>query len=742
MYLLLFTLPGTPIIYYGDEIGMGDNYYLGDRDGVRTPMQWSPDRNAGFSQCNPQKLFLPAVIDPEYHYEAVNVENQAANTSSLLWWMRRMIAVRKRHKAFGRGSFELRPLANPKVLSFVRRYEDETILVLVNLSRFAQMVEISHPRYIGKVPVDLFSRNRFPPIKDSSYVIILGPYDTHLLLLQQEERSDSAKHEVYAPLSLDVRWETFLKGEELGRLERILPDYLACCDWFGESVRSISSLRVATTVHVAGDDSNILLTFIDITHVDGTSETLLLPLYCAEHEEARALRETSPLSVIAVFESGQDECLLCDGIYSVRVREILFTMIARSKRIRSVSGVLSGVTGRAMKVLLAGISEAPQSEVLKSDRNAVSVRFDDNFFFKLYRRVEEGLNPEVEMGTFLTDEADFHGAAPFAGRMYLHGAGKESITLGTLHGYIPSHSDAWSATIDEVGRYFERVLEARGRGSITPPPPQPLLEACSKSTSADIHELVGGFYQRLAELIGRRTGELHLVLASRTDVDDFAPEAFNKLYQRSVYHSMQTAARRAFSRLGTAITGFDADTRAMAEKLLAMEQDVLKYIQVLNGREFPAKKIRIHGDYNLARLLYTGKDFIITDFEGEPARSLSERRIKRSPLRDVAGMIRSFHGAAHSQLLANNGRIRSKDAAYLEQWADYWYHHAAGCFLNSYLTTVAEADFFPHDPVDLKSLLDIFIIDRAVYELGNALDNAPEQVTIPIRGIMAVLADA
>lgn len=738
MYLLLFTLPGTPIIYYGDEIGMGDNYYLGDRDGVRTPMQWSPDRNTGFSQCNPQRLFLPAVIDPEYHYEAVNAENQEANSSSLLWWMRRMIAVRKRHKAFGRGSFELRPVANPKVLSYIRSYEDETILVLVNLSRFAQMVEISRPRYSGSIPVDLFSRNRFPAIKDSPYVVILGPYDTHLLLLQQEERSAAAEHDVSSPVSLDVRWESFLKGEEFGRLEQILPGYLAGCDWFGEDVNSISSLRVATAVHVASGDTALLLTFVDISHIDGTSETLLLPLYCAAHEEARSLREQSPRSVIAAFESGQGECLLCDGIYSTRVREILFTMIARNKRVRLLNGGLSGVAGRAMKVLLAGISEAPSSEVLKSDRHAVSVRYDDSFFFKLYRRVEAGLNPEVEMGIFLTDEADFHGVAPFAGRLEFRGAGKEVIALGTLQGYMPSHSDAWSATIDEVGRYFERVLEARGRGVIIPPT-QPLLDACSKTASADMHELFGSFYQGLAELIGRRTGELHLILASRTDVADFTPEPFNKLYQRSVYHSMQTAARRVFYRLGTAMPGFDADTREMVEKLLTVEHDVLKYIQIFNQKEFSAQKIRIHGDYNLARLLYTGKDFIITDFEGEPARSLSERRIKRSPLRDVAGMIRSFHRAAYSLLNADYSRIRSEDAAFLVQWADYWYQQAAGCFLNSYLATVAEADFFPHDRADLKSLLDIFIIDRALYELANGLDDAPEQIGIPIRGIMAVL---
>jgi maltose alpha-D-glucosyltransferase/alpha-amylase len=234
---------------------------------------------------------------------------------------------------------------------------------------------------------------------------------------------------------------------------------------------------------------------------------------------------------------------------------------------------------------------------------------------------------------------------------------------------------------------------------------------------------------------------VHLALVSRAEDTEFAPEPFGKLYQRSVYQSMRATVRKVFFQLGSSMPRLDADTRDMAVALLAAEQDVLHRLQFLNGKVFSAMKIRIHGDYHLAKLLHTGKDFIITDFEGEPGRSMSERRIKRSPLRDVAVMIRSFHCAAYSQLVANHGRIRKEDAAVLEPWADLWYRHTAGCFLESYLATVEGADFFPHDRADLKSLLDIFIIDRAVFELGDVLDNRPEWITIPIRAIMAVLAE-
>ncbi|GFO53447.1 hypothetical protein GMSM_04540 [Geomonas sp. Red276] len=220
MNVLLFCLPGTPIIYYGDEIGMGDNYYLGDRNGVRTPMQWSPDRNAGFSPCNPQRLYLPVIIDPEYHYEALNVELQARNPSSLLWWMKRIIDVRKRYKAFGWGSVEFLPMENPKILALLRSYEEETILVLANLSRTTQFVQINHPRFIGMYLEDLFSRNRFPAIKDSPYVVLLGPYQYHLLQLTEGgEKLKPQEEGVLATVPVAGQWENIFKGNALRMFE-------------------------------------------------------------------------------------------------------------------------------------------------------------------------------------------------------------------------------------------------------------------------------------------------------------------------------------------------------------------------------------------------------------------------------------------------------------------------------------------------------------------------------------------
>ena len=737
MYLLLFTLPGTPIIYYGDEIGMGDNYYLGDRDGVRTPMQWNADRNAGFSRCNPQKLFLPAVIDPEYHYEAVNVENQEANTSSLLWWMRRMIALRKRHAAFGRGGFELRLLDNPKVLSYIRHHGDETILVLVNLSRFTQMVEINNPRFSGHVPRDLFSRIRFPAIRESPYVILLGPYDFHLLLLEEAERPISSEHEASAPPRLGIRWEKLLRGEQLGLLELALPDYLADCGWFGGTPRSITGLRAETVLHVSGGDTPFLLTFIETGLADGASETILLPLCCVTQDESGRLREESPQAVIATIDSEKGEGLLCDGIYCPGVRDMLFTTVVHRKRFRFRDGVLAGLPGRSMRVLLAGVREAPESVVLKSNREAASVRFNDSFFFKLYRRVEDGPNPEAEVGAFLTDEVNFPGTVPFAGALEYRRNSGETVTLGILQGYLPSHSDAWSFTLEEVGRYFERVLEARS--NIAPPDLKPVLDMCADDLPQNLYELFGGFFRGMAELIGRRTAELHLSLASRPERSDFAPEPFSKLYQRSVFQSMRATLRRVISRLKALLPGLTDSTREMAKHLISSEQTIEERFRMLVETGYSAQKIRIHGDYHLARLLYTGRDFIITDFEGEPGWIMSERRIKRSPLRDVAGMIRSFHRAAFAPLITGNSRIRGEDIVFLEPWADIWYRHTAGCFLRSYLASASVASLLPGERAELEALLSVFIIDRGLCELGRELNNLTDAIAIPIKGILDTL---
>ncbi len=292
---LLFSMPGTPIIYYGDEIGMGDNFYLGDRNGCRTPMQWSPDRNAGFSRANPQQLYLPVTIDPEYHYEAVNVENQQKNLSSLLWWTRRVIAMRKNFKAFSRGSLEFLNPDNPKVLAFLRRFENETIVMVANLSRFSQSAELDLSRFAGCVPMEVFSRNLFRPIRKTHYVITLGPHAYYWFVLQApiDARRTSKKH-VVPTIKAPAQLDGLLGNSQREQLERdVLPNHIQNSRWFGSKARSFRNLKVTEQLAFSADADGARLWFIDVNYLDAPTERYAIPVKIASGETAHSITQNA-----------------------------------------------------------------------------------------------------------------------------------------------------------------------------------------------------------------------------------------------------------------------------------------------------------------------------------------------------------------------------------------------------------------------------------------------------------------
>jgi len=738
MYVLLFTLPGTPIIYYGDEIGMGDNYYLGDRNGVRTPMQWSPDRNAGFSMANPQRLYLPVVIDPEYHYEAVNVETQSNNPSSFLWWMRRMIALRKRYKAFGRGSLEFRALDNPKVLAFVRRHEDETILVLVNFSRFSQMVEINRPRFVGFVMEDLFSHIRFPAVKDSPYVILLGPHDYHLLQLTKESAGARAAEQGGIPeLKVPTRWENVLEGAAKERLEReVLPAHLSRRCTGGGSARPVTRAKVLDTLSVPMKGGPVVLLFVEVAYAGGDTAVNLLPLHFSTQDEGRHVIAECPAAVIARLLVDGHAGTLYDGMNHEGFRKRLFEIVTRRKRIKVKGGVLTSSQGRTLKSLL-GDSLPLASQILRESPESTSVVFDNIFFFKMYRRVADGTGPEAEVGRFLTDTVNFTGSPPFCGTLEYQRPGAEAVALGILQGYLPNQGDALSFTREHASLYFDNVLSKK-TASARIHLPASLFDVNITALPPSLRELMGGFFPEMVSLLGRRTGELHLALSSRPEREEFAPEPFSRHYQRSVYQSMQGVAKKALALLIQDLEGLPTGVRLEAERVLGYEQELLEIMGRFLGRRFSSTRIRIHGNYRLDQVLFTGKDFMITDFAGDPARLMSERRIKRSPFRDVAEMMRSFHYAVYSVLLEKT-ELTSRGAPHLEPWAETWYHHACGMFLQSYLKTVSDAPFVPRKQDDLEIMLAAYLLHRAAAELMDELEARSGLVMIPLRGMLSIL---
>ncbi len=740
MNVLLFSLPGTPIVYYGDEIGMGDNYYLGDRNGVRTPMQWSTDKNAGFSRANPQKLYLPIIIDPEYHYEAVNVENQERNHASLLWWMRRVIGMRKHLKAFGRGGIEFLNTENPKVLAFIRQYKDENILVVVNLSRFAQVVELNLSRYSGYSPKEVFSRNAFPTIKDGPYVLTLGPYDYYWFLLQKQEEVIRMEDIFgYIPqMSVNRSWENVFQKKIQERLEEdVLPSYIENCRWFGGKGKKIRRIKIFENIPIGREGSVAHLLFIRISYIEGEHEIYLLPVSFSSGEKAEKIIEKKPHVIVARLRVGNTDGVLYEGIYSEDFRNSLLSMIGKRQIIKGKEGQIVAYSGKLMKNFKEKPLHEAKSQVLKIEQSNTSIFYGNELYLKIYRRLYEGINPDLEIGKFLTEKASFPNIPFFVGAIEYRRPLYEPIVISLLQTFVPNQGDAWTFTLDSLSGYFERVLSKRCEIQELPKTLYSLMDMAFQEVPMLFQELIGGFYLEMTSLLGKRTAELHFALSSNLHDKSLAPESFSILYQRSLYQSVQSLTKRSIGLLKKNIKSIPENIKDEANEIIGLEQELIDRFRELLNKKILAMKTRIHGDYHLGQVLFTGNDFIIIDFEGEPARTITERRLKRSPLTDVAGMIRSYHYAAYNVMFKQ--AVRPEDIHLMEPWAELWYKYVSAVFLHAYLQSTAHAPFLPSQEEDLEILLRVFLLEKAVYELGYELNNRPDWVIIPIKGIRYLL---
>jgi maltose alpha-D-glucosyltransferase/alpha-amylase len=752
MTALLFSMPGTPVIYYGDEIGMGDNIYLGDRDSVRTPMQWSGDRNGGFSRANPQRLYLPVVNDPEYHYEAVNVETQQNNPHSLLWWMKRLIALRKRFRAFGRGDIQFLDPENRKVLVFIRRYEDERILVIANLSRFVQNVELDLSAYEGMVPVEMFGGTPFPAIGRLPYFVTLGPHSFYWFSLGPARVKTEAMSalETGIPTLAAASADDILRGRVKGALEGILPAHLQGRRWFGGKARTVRSAKVADAVPIPLPESRrkAYLSFLRIDYVEGEPETYLLPLTFAEGDDARHIAAEFPQAAVAWLEvapapsaarrRAARDVLLYDALWDQEFCQALLRALERPRRLKGDAGeIAAGVTPRFRQ--LRG-RQPLQAEVVKADQSNTSVVYGDRLILKLFRRLDAGVNPELEIGRFLTEHAPSVHAPPVAGFLEYRQPRREPLTLAVVQELVPHAGDAWQYTLDSVNAYFEQVLATPQALDLAPPAGN-LLDLAGREPPETVAALIGP-YAESAALLGRRTAELHIGLASPTDDPAFAPEPITPLYRRSLYQSMRNLTGQAIHALKRRLPDLPPDARADAEAVLAAEKAIRERFHAIVERGIGGTRIRCHGDYHLGQVLYTGKDFLIIDFEGEPTRPLSERRIKRSPLRDVAGLLRSFHYAAYATILSRDpgGAVRAQDLPDLRPAARSWYLWVGAAFLKAYLDTARPCSFLPESRDELAAMLDAHLLEKAVYELGYELNSRPDWVRIPLQGILDMLA--
>jgi maltose alpha-D-glucosyltransferase/alpha-amylase len=747
MNALLFSLPGTPVIYYGDEIGMGDNFYLGDRNGVRTPMQWSADRNAGFSHANPQKLYLPVIIDPEYHYESVNVEAQQNNPNSLLWYMKRLMALRKRHKAFGRGTLEFLQPENRKILAFLRRFQDECLLVITNLSRFVQYVELDLSAFVGQTPVELFGGNPFPAVGRAPYVLTLGPHSFYWLALVAQAAPERLAGEAGPRAQLPViavagGWEEVFTGSGRDRLEEILSEHLAQRRWFGSKARRIKSTEITQDFRVTYGEKVAHICLVRVEFSEGAPETYLLPLAFAAGEPAVHLLEESPQAVAARVQ-GETEGLLFDALIDLAFGSMLLEAVRGNRPFEEPDQ--PQLVATAFPLLEPWLQQTPEASLTpaanRADQTNSSIIYGGRVMAKIFRRVEEGINPDLELGRYLSERKVFPYTPPTLGAVELRRRRAEPTTLAVLQGYVANEADAWRYTLDELSLYFERIVTRLGG-----PPTTFAVQPQGNGEAAPLaHEVIGPYLDRAA-LLGRRTGELHLALSADTEDPAFAPEPFSKLYQRSLYQSMRNLIGQVFSQMRRRLPAVPDAVRERAQQVLDMDTSLISRFHFLLERRLAGQRIRCHGDYHLGQVLFTGKDFVIIDFEGEPARSITERRIKRSPLRDVAGMVRSFHYAAYSALLGQGGArgrspglIRAEDVAASAPWAYFWYQSVSSAFLQAYRQVVAATPLLPADPDEFRLLLGSHLLEKAIYELGYEMNHRPDWVQIPVLGILELV---
>src|SRR5712691_10023777 len=751
LYSLLFSLPGTPVLYYGDEIGMGENIFLGDRNGVRTPMQWSGDRNAGFSRADPQRLYLPVIMDPLYGYQTVNVESQERNSASLLWWMKRSIALRKQHKVFGRGRTTFLSPDNRKILAYVRHDEIDTILVLANLSNQVQPVELDLTAYEGLMPQEMFGGTGFPTIGTTPYFLSLGPYASYWFILQAPEPvimwtevTPGALEELEATLPVLVlsgRWDSLFAPGVRRRLETdLLPVYLSHQRWFGGKARTSERVRLLDYGVLQAAAPPIYLAFIEVAYTQGGAETYTLLLGISTDEAAKTLLQTDPTCVLDRVRSRQGEGLLHDAVGTEAAATLLLALIHEQHHLTSAAGEFRAFVTSAYPEVRGSAEEPLLMRRVQGEQSNSSIIYGSRLILKLVRRVEAGLHPELDMGRYLTEKAALPFVPSLAGGLTYRRPGAAPMTLALLHGYIRSAGNGWDYTLDLLGRYYEQAL---GYTEV-PIDLDMTIESLLALTDGNLPEEAStavGTYLVPAENLGQRTAALHLALAQEPSDPAFAPEPMTTADLAALAADLCRHAVQVLEVLTQQADALPEPLRVPTYQVVAQRAAILERLHAVSTVTPGVARIRCHGDYHLGQLLWCENNFVIIDFEGEPMRPLAERRRKHSPLKDVAGMLRSLGYAAYAALLAFT-RTRPEDFSRLEPWALFWQHWISVRFVQTYLATAAGASFVPPQSQDLATLLEALVFDKAFYGLLYELNNRLDWLRIPLQGLLRLLEGA
>ncbi|WP_119678843.1 maltose alpha-D-glucosyltransferase [Indioceanicola profundi] len=727
---LLFSMPGTPVMYYGDEIGMGDNVFLGDRDGVRTPMQWSPDRNGGFSRADPARLYLPALQDPIYGFDAVNVEAQARSSSSLLNWMRRIVAVRQSHKAFGRGTLRFLYPGNRKVLAYLREHEGETVLCVANLSRSAQAVELDLRELRGRVPVELLGRSIFPPVGDLPYLLTLPSFGFYWFILTSQPELPSW-HEPIPEVTPDLitlvlrnSWQDALSGRSARELEQeALPLYIPKQRWFGAKDARITGTRLAGTAVLPNGAEGYLMARVEVSHT-GSSEpqSYFLPLALSWEESAGNTGWSLLPYTVAKARRGPRVGAAFDAMQHP---EFVRTVIQAMQRGTQVPG---SATLRFRPTNRLSREPLPDDVVVRSlgaEQSNTSVIIGDEMVFKVYRKLESGIHPELEISRFLTEQVPFANTPPLLGSVEME-EGDHCIAVAVLQGFVRNQGDGWGFTLDYLNRELEEERLKLSAGTENEPE-EPV-------SPADIW----GLYNTLARTLGERTAEMHVALSTATGNPDFDPEPVTETDMQGWHEQARKQADRAFQALRLVRNDLPEETAADVDALLAREEEVMKRLARLAHGTVDAAKVRIHGDYHLGQVLRSSTDWYIIDFEGEPMKNLAQRRAKNAPMRDVAGMLRSFDYVSWAAL-RHIAEVHADTMPRLRPMAEQWEAEARRNFLEGYRSHIGDSPAYPKGEGEADRLMELFELEKALYEIAYEAGNRPGWLSIPVSGVLDML---
>jgi len=725
MNALLFSLPGTPVIYYGDEIGMGDNFYLGDRDGVRTPMQWSADRNGGFSRADPQRLYLPPIMDAIHGYQSINVEAQQRSPSSLLHWMRRMIMVRKSHSVFGRGTLRLLHPRNRKILAFVREHEHQRILCVFNMARSAQAVELDLREFHGAVPVELTGNSAFPPVGDLPYLLTLPSYGFYWFVLATEV--EMPRWHVVAPepvpafvtLVAGDAWQSVLRGrgqEALGR--DVLPEFLMRQRWFAAKDASLTGVTLKQFATLEGRSNTYPLTLCEVSVAGGETQSYFVPLSVAWGSDK--VSSTSPALpfTLAKVRRGPRVGALLDAAKDQDF--VLDLVMAMSRSREQHPGSLRFTAHPSLQPINEDVSLRP----IGAEQSNASLVVGESMVLKLYRRVRPGMQPELEVAHFLTNIADFKNTPTLLGAVEYVEEGAEPLTLATAFAFVENQGDAWNVVVEALDRTFDDI-------SLLP----------ETDAWQEALDRLYAFPLDLAAKLGRRTAEMHRAFATDTIDPAFKAEPLGQGQVRQWCDGIRTDAQRAFATLESAGRELNGAAAQDVTRLLAKRPVLFAHLEALANLKATGMVTRIHGDYHLGQVLVSKDDVVIIDFEGEPGRRLAERREKTSPLRDVAGMLRSLDYAASAALdrfATRAGALPERVVAATAAWRE----RAGREFMDTYVEAARGMASFPQERDDAAALLELFLLQKTLYEISYEAANRPSWITVPVRGMLELLERA